>query len=245
MSDAKDIRHLNRPFSDLFSDALRLLDIALAKAAPPDLRNAASKSCILNCALTLEGVANSLLNDLDYSKRLRDSADRFQPLEKFEFALYHISEAILDRGSQQVQAISELFKLRNDFVHPKAFEKIGSFSEATNIMGFEDQRWASLNIPKEPRRWIYEHAKSVVVATDNFLAYYLMDLCKFDQARAMFTLLPALDSENGSKSVWVIENHEVFVRTKEGKGINFPYLDLDREFESFINDAYGTIEEEA
>ena len=240
VSDQIPIRQLNRPFSDLFSDALRQLDIALAEAAPPDLRNSASKSCILSCALALEAVANSLLNDLDYSKRLRDSADRFQPLEKFEFALYHISEKILDRGAPQVQAIAELFKLRNDFVHPKAVEVTGNLSVPSKLMEFEDEPWPTLKIPREPRRWIYEHAKAVVVATDRFLAYFLLDLSGFDQGRAMATLLPAIDAATGTQSVWVVDNHAVFKKTRDGKEVPFPYLDLDRDFDDYINDGYGT-----
>lgn len=243
VSQPVTVRQLGRPFSDLFSDALRHLDIALAGKAPADLRNAAAKACILNCALTFEGVANSLLYDLDYSSRLRDTADRFQPLEKLEFALYHISEKTIDRGMPQVQSITELLKLRNDYVHPKVLHKSGLFSEDSNLVDFEDQAWPILKIPKEPRRWIYEHAKRVVEATDQFLAYFLMDLCGFDQSRAMATLLPALDTPTGPQSVWVVENHRIFKQTREGKGIAFPYLDLDRGFGSVLNDGYGTPQE--
>jgi hypothetical protein len=52
---------------------------------------------------------------------LLKSVDRWEPLEKL-FALAFLCENKMDRGSTVVQAISELFALRNAYVHAKSRE---------------------------------------------------------------------------------------------------------------------------
>ena len=162
MSDAPEVTIRNRPFIDLFTDAIRFSGVAHIPSAPADLRTAAAKAAILHCVLSLEAAANSLLADLAYSSRLRDAADRFQTLEKFEFALYHISERVLDRGTQQVRAVAQLLKVRNDYVHPKIRTATGAFSEADQTLHLSEATYDELKISQEPRRWHYDSAKTAL-----------------------------------------------------------------------------------
>lgn len=242
MSEAFKVTFKSRQFIDLLTDALRFSGVA-HMSAPADLRTAAAKASVLHCVFCLEATANSLLSDLDYSSRLREATDRFQTLEKFEFVLYHISQRIMDRGTRQVQAVAQLLKVRNDYVHPKIRSADGAFSEANKTVDYPDEKYDVLGIPVEPRRWHYDSAKLALVTTDNFLRYYLLDLCGFTPPDAMATLLPVLNTPDGPKQVFVVEHRDVLIKAKEGMGLSFAYLDLTREFDSVITDTFGGCED--
>jgi len=241
MTDLVTVTLRQRPFIDLFSDAVRYSGLAHIQSAPADLRAAGAKACVLHCVLSMEGAINGILADLDFSLELKKMADRFQPLEKYEFALSFISEKKLDRGSSVVQSVAQLFRIRNEYVHSKSRSKTGDYSKKERIIDFPHEEFEHVHIPKEPRRWNYGDAKTALGATDSFLTYFFIDLCCWTPRNTMATLLPVLETPEGPKQVFVTEHREVLLRANEGMALPMAFLDLDRPIEEYITDQYGKV----
>lgn len=241
MSGITEGSFVHRPLIDLLSDAVRLAGVSHLEQAPPDLRNAAAKASLLHCIFSLECAANCCLASLDYSKRLQVAADRFQVLEKFEFALVHFSEERLDRGRPEVQSVAELLSLRNDYVHPKVRSVPAKHSQSGESLELPEETWPTLGIAKESNRWNYSDAKVGLLAVDAFLTYYLITLSKFTLSQTTTLLLPELIIPSGPQYAFVIEHREALLQAREGMLIPFAFLNLDGPFDSEISYASPTL----
>ena len=244
MSEKEKILLRRRPFTDHLADAIRQSGLARIESAPPDLRNAGAKASILQCVFALEALVNSMIEDLAFSKRLRDAVDRFQALEKYEFCVHHINGLVLDRGSPKVQAVAELFKIRNDYVHPKVSHIEGDFLIDENVMDYPEEVYPHLGIPIESRRWNYGATKSALLATDGFIDHLFFDLLDFEPERIISVLLPLMVTSEGPKFAMVLDNRDAFIKAKERMGLSLRYFSLDRPLNGEILDAFGATDQE-
>lgn len=226
---------VRRPFEDLLSDAVRLAGLSHMTSLPLDLRNAGAKGSILNSVLALEAAANCLVARFQYSSRMKDMVERFQPLEKFEFVAWHISDDRLDRGREVVQSIAELFALRNEYVHPKVRQVTTAFHQATAQIEQASEQWPTLKISRATQDWEYTSAKRCLVVADDFLSHFLIDLCKFTPKMSQEALFPTVTMPDGEKVITVPENRDILQKAKERMGLSFRFLDLDTAIESYVD----------
>lgn len=105
-------------FLSIFSDAVVLYEAALA-CGDEVLKSALVKSSILSVNYAIEAAANSFLESLEVTDKLKKRIDKFSTLEKYDFVLQWHTEKHLMLGDRNVQAVDNLISNRNAMVHPK------------------------------------------------------------------------------------------------------------------------------
>ena len=113
-------------FLMIFVDAVLLYEAAVA-CEDPDLNSAMAKSSILSVNCALEAAANSFLESVEITSKLKDKIDRLSTLEKFDFVLQWHTDHHLASGDSHVQAVANLIKNRAKMVHPKVVKRKISF----------------------------------------------------------------------------------------------------------------------
>jgi hypothetical protein len=169
-----------RLFFDLFGDALffaEQAEVVGRERFHECARNA--RVSILSSITALECAANSALERIRHGQRFRDDVDKLPFLSKFELFL-GLSRlgAVLDRGRDEVQEVSELKKLRDFLVHPKRrdapLRDLGG--------GVLEQVWPvlpHLKISTWPKSWTDADAITALGAITRFLNYFFLDRCAF------------------------------------------------------------------
>lgn len=180
---------MNKNASDadevIISPALRLLTDAimfcfLSKESTDNNRYAYARASILNSAFCIEAIANILFEKADkLTKRL---IDREPALTKYEYYLsLHHPDKSFDRGIKAVQAIEELFRLRNQNVHCRIEKHSIVLKPKDDIeLSYQAQGLKDTNILKIPETsldWESKHAISVLKAVDVFLELYFFEYC--------------------------------------------------------------------
>lgn len=74
-----------------------------------------ARASVAAAFLTIECLANCLLDMLEMRHALRDDMDKLQPLAKIEIALNIASKNTYDRGRREVQKAVEVIKVRNEY----------------------------------------------------------------------------------------------------------------------------------
>lgn len=161
---------------ELIDDAVFFADMAGKDPSSAVLPWRYGRASILTSALLLEAVANCLFADIE--GKFRDDADKLPAISKFD--LYaRLNSKLLDRGRIEVQRISELIKLRDQFVHPKVKSKPFSDlwrDDQGNFVGTPvSEQFDGLKIEKRGP-WGKEDAVTVLRAVFEFLNYYFIDL---------------------------------------------------------------------
>jgi hypothetical protein len=178
---------------ELIDDAVFFADMAGKNLSSAVLPWRYGRSSIFTSALLLEAVANCLIADIE--GKFRDEADRLPVIAKFD--LYaRLNSKLLDRGRIEVQRISELIKLRDQFVHPKV--KAKPFNDLCrdgqgNFVGTPvSELFDGLKIEKGGP-WSKEDAVTVLKAVFAFLNYYFIDLICFSHKKVFSLLVAAFE----------------------------------------------------
>lgn len=169
-------------FYDLLCDAV--FQHRLAKESSDSYQmNRHARASISASALVLECAANCLLADADISTAFALDLDKLPLIAKFETCVHMAGSGEFDRGRVEVQKVSELVKIRNGFVHPRAQNigaEVGQPTEQGVMVAvpvsFDGKRWPALQIPKAPIFWSADSALTVINAVVNFLSYVLVDI---------------------------------------------------------------------
>ena len=112
---------LFRPFLPAFADAIHFCDLAHLAALTDPLMPRYVKASLLNSALSLEALANVLVENIrEPPKELRKRLDRISVFEKFQFfAWLARPDVTLDFGSPCFQKARELIDIRDRSVHTR------------------------------------------------------------------------------------------------------------------------------
>ena len=164
----------------LFVDGVHLLK---ASENEPDYDVSASMARgSLACTMMIpEVVANVLIETLSLESSVFGDVDRMSAIGKFDFFLRtNFRSRKLERGMRPVQALQELKRLRDVFVHPKPQEVHWTPSEDETYMG-ESGRTPILDMSKNPTSWYSEDAIHAMRAVHSFLAFYFKDLCGYSK----------------------------------------------------------------
>jgi len=172
-----------RPFATSLADAVHycLLSRDLPETDPMMLRY--THSSILHAALSLEGLANILLQRTSAPKRLLDHFDRFPPLDKFAVVVWVEGKGQqFDFGGSWCQQVAELFKLRDRAVHSRVTIHSGKPSATgpgrdMNFTETDRSMTPQLKIPKSPLLLRHQHATRVLQVVDGFTNHIVCDLC--------------------------------------------------------------------
>lgn len=182
-----NIEYLSPGFYELICDAS--YSLFLAQNASDDYgRNRLARSSILSSVLSIESFSNCLINTLILSKRTSKAFDRLTILSKIDVFLEFTDEKPLVRGSPEVQKISELIRLRNDFVHVKKTKLEGSYEGITSTdkrrfpetpeydFNFKAESYSTLGIPRSALAWQASDAHSVLLAVVDFFSNVVSQL---------------------------------------------------------------------
>lgn len=142
-----------------------------------------ARASILASALSVECAANCLLAAVDVPKTLADEIDRMTPLGKIEVCLRLRGLPPIERGSREVQLMSELVKIRNDHVHPRASNIPAGLGSPKDVdahwmlpISLEGELWPQLKIPKRPMFWSNESSRAVLKAITDFYRHLFLTL---------------------------------------------------------------------
>jgi hypothetical protein len=171
---------IERNFGDLFLDSAKLVMKAEQEAnCDTDFAFSLARASLLSAFCLIEACANICLESLGIAGPLADDIDRMPILSKFDLYLrLKFKNKKLDRGSFPVQGAQELKKIRDTFVHPKAYRTVWQV-ESDRIETLEIPRTKILNISKLPSEISPEEAIISIQATHRFLNYFFRDICGF------------------------------------------------------------------
>lgn len=224
-SKTKEDIFISSPVFRLLSDAIMFC--FLSRDCSDDNRHAYARASILNSAFCVEGVANVLLlactskltND-DFKK-----IDRKSALDKFEdFMSLHYPNKVFERGRTEIQAIAELFTLRDENVHSRIF-KYNIAKESSTKAGLyykvKNLKYTNiLHIPCTSLDWISDHSICVLKAVNSFLDLYFLEYYGMSQEQAYELLSDKIRFHNGKvAAVQALRYDEMFIRAQKEIGL--------------------------
>lgn len=148
-----------------------------------------SRAAVIACALAVESCANCLLDSLDIPSQSSIELERLPTITKLDVCIrLHTSDLkAMNRGDSRVAKMTELLKVRNEFVHPKRQTldaEWGVDPEAPEGYKIEfeysDKYHQQLGIPKTGLHWNSGHAMSVAEATFEFFDFLFRELLQLD-----------------------------------------------------------------
>lgn len=147
-----------------------------------------ARASVAAAFLTIECLANCLLEVIDIPNALRDELDKLQPLAKIELALHTHGKLNYDRGRREVQMAVEVIRVRNAYVHSKATKVKAEVHPPKDagpqwMIPFEiyPDMWKTLKIPKQSMFWSAEVSYGILQAVRDFLHYILVDVLQADE----------------------------------------------------------------
>jgi len=183
-------------FYDLLADAAFQHTLAETSADSFAMSRHARASIIAS-ALSIECIANCLLDSVDVPKSLREEIDKLAPLSKIETALRMKGVSAFDRGRHEVQKAVDLMRARNDYVHPKTAKWDAEVHEPKDAgpewmipFSIQGENWKSLGIPKQAMFWSKDASLSVLRVLCGFLRYLFVEVMKADD-EALNRMLPS------------------------------------------------------
>ena len=119
-------------FCDLIADSVYQHKLA-TQSENSYFMNRHARASILSSALSVECVANCLLESLGSSSRLIKDLDRLPVLSKIEIYLLENQISGFSRGDEPVQKVADLINARNTYAHTRTINipsEIGPFEDA-------------------------------------------------------------------------------------------------------------------
>ncbi|MCK9744389.1 hypothetical protein [Pseudomonas syringae] len=217
-------------FLSIFSDAVVLYESALS-CTDDVLKNALVKSSILSVNYALEAAANSFLQSLKASERLKKKIDMFSTLDKFDFVLQWHTDHCIVPGDPNVQAVANLISNRNNMVHPKIFknsaEVLTSVDSEGRISHSIKQKFKSGQdrkrklLDNDPDYWTELDAKEALIIMTSFLNIYVEDWWGIGFEQAELFLFQTWDGSIHARPVMYREHqiktllrHESFLQIR-------------------------------
>jgi hypothetical protein len=183
-------------FYDLLADAAFQHTLA-SNSADSFAMSRHARASIIASALSIECIANCLLESVDAPKSLRQEIDKLAPLPKIETALRMKGISAFDRGRYAVQKAADLMRARNDYVHPKTaawdaevHEPKDAGSDWMIPFSIQGEQWKSLGIPKQAIFWSKDDSLSVLRVVCDFFRYLFVEVMNADD-EALHRMLPS------------------------------------------------------
>lgn len=226
MSAPDPVFHLKN-FENLLYDAAYLLYLSADIDRETDedgTDSTLARGSILSSLLLFECAANCSIDVLKLRGSYANDIDKLPFLSKFEF---YLSERRprkrFDRGCSVVQAVSELKRLRDDYVHPKVQKKLW---EPDDDGGFtvEFPKTNQLGLSVNPGEWRCPAAVSALKAATSFFDLYFLDWCEFDSNTVCEILLMNEPASIPSRASIAIDGVGGLNRAMSHWGVSFRFL---------------------
>lgn len=189
-----------------------------------------ARASIIASALSIECLANCLLDSVDAPKALREEIDKLPPLPKIETALRMRGISTLERGRHEVQKAAELIRARNDYVHAKTATLDAEVHEPQDagrdwMLPFvmQGEQWRSLGIPKQAMFWSKDASLSVLRAVCDFFRYLLVEVMKAEEDVLQMMLPSRLEFGNALMPA-VFDEFQREINALSKEGIDFSFL---------------------
>lgn len=218
-------------FYDLLADAV-FQHVRAAEATAPYVTSRFARASVLASALSVECVANSFLAAQNLPKALGEEIDRLSPLGKIDLCLRLRGCASIERGNKEAQAIAELIKARNDYVHPK------SIPIRTEIRGVEDggadwllplslegENWPQLGIPKRAMFWTSDSSLAALGAVAGFYRH-LFQVLLAGEGQDIHMFLGSRLEVGEARVMAVSDEIRLELKNALGFGVDFGFLGL-------------------
>jgi hypothetical protein len=214
----------DRAFMTLFVDGVHLLK-ASENESDHDVATSLARGSLACTMMLPEVVANVLIETLDLEASAFGDVDRMSALGKFDFYLRtSFRSRKLDRGMRHVQALQELKRLRDVFVHPKPQEVRWTPAEDKYHTG-ESGRTPLLDMSKNPTMWYSDDAIKGMRAVHGFFSFYFSEMCRFNKRRVS-NILFSEDAVPDKDAHTYHLFHRHFVRSLRGWNVDISYFKI-------------------
>lgn len=175
-----------------FSDGLHHIAHSIKLLQNNDLEQSflVLRNCLLIAnARMLEGIANTLIITMPINKPLKEDLEKYKLINKFDLALTLRTGKPLDYSNHLIGNISKIISARNNYVHPKIF----------------DRKFSSISIDPETKQvhFALDEKKDldIMPATSkmfNFLDLFFIDWCKCDGSYLSSLLCESVEFADGT-----------------------------------------------
>jgi len=186
-------------FFELIADAIFQHNQAKS-ASESYVVNRFARASIMSSAFSVECFANSLISIAGFSEKLRSSVDKLDPISKVELCLREKQNLSFDRGRQDVKRISNLIRLRNEFVHPKSsnvpaeIKNIQEMQHNYKInVAFQPGVWDFLEVPRNSIFWSSDSSEKILRAISDFYKHIICDQLLLDKNEMLTTFSSIFD----------------------------------------------------
>ena len=170
-------------FLDFFAEAVYFADFAEGESVPAEIKATLIKTSILYGVFSLEAAANALIGSLSFLGKAESEFDRLPMLGKFELFYFSGSRKVdFDRGCNEVQAIYDLIKFRDEQVHSHLVHHFLKKDDDGHVRFPEVNRTNHLDLPLIPYFLESEHAVASLRAIDSFLEKFFLEWCDMSVA---------------------------------------------------------------
>lgn len=191
-----------------------------------------SRASIIASALSIECMANCLLDSIDVPKSLRDELDKLPPLSKVETTLRMKGVSAFDRGRHEVQKAVDLIRVRNDYVHAKTVAWDAEVHEPKDAdtewmipFSIQGEHWKTLGIPKQATFWSKDASLAVLRVICDFFRYLLVEVMQADEEELHRMLPSRLEFANVlMPAVFDELTRETAILKKDG--VDFSFLNV-------------------
>ena len=213
---------VDRSTYTFFSDSIEL---AHQSAVTKDLEhsNSMARYSLLATAHFIEASANACVESLSLGNGFANDVDKLPFLSKFDlFCRIRRRGSSIDRARHEVQQISEIKRVRDLFVHPKAQTLIwDQWDESGSIA--RCQRTPALDLPRIPSFCCTDDSINALRACHNFMAYIFQSLCKASRSTASTILFCEDPGFDPSKTVYGCLSKETHLWLRSN-AINIKYI---------------------
>ena len=217
----------DRGFQSLFEDGFRLMVACEENPHEFDTQYSLARAAIACSMMLPEVCANICVETLQLEKSVFNDIDKLSPLAKFDFYLrVSFKNRRIDRGVKAVQALQELKRLRDRYVHPKK-SKVEWKEAGDGAFHGTSPRTEILGICVNPKMWCLEDAVKAAQGVHEFLYYFFKTLCGYSKSRVSAMLFcedPVIQLEQPSVPYYDEEFFSYIGRWQ----INVSYLNIGR-----------------
>ena len=219
----------DRGFRTLFEDSVRLLLASEKNLFKDDSQYSFARASIVSSMMIPEVCSNICIESLKLENSIFNDIDKLSPIGKFDFFLrVNFKDKKINKGVKVVQALQELKKLRDKFVHPKKTKVFWSKSqEDEDTFDGISEKTPILQISVNPDLWYQDDAIKAMNGVHSFMAYFFKELCRFSQKKVT-SMLFAEDEEIPDSDPLVFYYDKEFHRNLKRWKINTSYFRIGR-----------------
>jgi len=200
-------KHIYKPFLSTLIDSVLYAKYA-SNSNDEKLKKLLAKASILHCCLTIEALANNMVQFINLGSKFSESVDKLDVISKFEMFSLMVKKKNIDRGSSSIQTFKQLIDLRNNYVHPK-IKTVELNNENGNYTTKLIPNYKQIKINVNSQKWDVKDSNECVLALLKGIDEFLLTELRLEMKSmsCMFLDFLFIDGMQGpivdTKSEWV------------------------------------------